>query len=248
VSRIADDIARVLDPCALAEAIGMVPDEWQARALRSRHPRGLWNCCRQAGKSQVAAVLAYHVAVYESGSLTLCLSPSQRQSGELFRKVLAIYRSLDRPIPSDAESATTLSLENGSRIVSLPGAEQTVRSFSAVRLLVVDEASRVPDETMAAVRPMLAVSGGQLVALSTPAGNRGWWAAAWHDGGNAYERFRVPAVDVPRISDAFLAEERAALGDYFFRQEYECSFESDQAAVFTSAELENLIHPEVEQW
>ncbi|HJW75023.1 MAG TPA: hypothetical protein VJ787_05055 [Thermoleophilia bacterium] len=97
---------------------------------------------------------------------------------------MATYKALGRPVPSDAESATTLVLENDSRIVSLPGTEGTVRSYSAVRLLTVDEAARVEDETIAAVRPMLAVSGGQLIALSTPAGRRGWWHAAWEDGGN----------------------------------------------------------------
>ncbi len=61
-------------------------------------------------------------------------------------------------------------LENGSRIVSLPGTEGTIRSYSAVRLLLVDEASRVDDDTIAAVRPMLAVSGGQLIALSDARG------------------------------------------------------------------------------
>ena len=37
-------------------------------------------------------------------------------------------------------------LPNGSRIVGLPGTEATVRGFSAVSLLLIDEASRVVDE------------------------------------------------------------------------------------------------------
>ena len=96
-------------------------------------------------------------------------------------------------MPADAESATTLGLENGSRIVSLPGTETTVRAYSAVRLLLVDEAARVPDETIAAVRPMLAVSGGQLIAmLSTPFGRRGWFHLMWTEGGPTWQRHEVP--------------------------------------------------------
>ena len=248
MSRLALDLARGLDPVELARAIGMEPDLWQADVLRSDHPRILLNCCRQAGKSVTVAVKACHTAIYEPNSLVLLLSPSQRQAGELFRKVLTTYKALGRPVASEAESALTIQLENGSRIVSLPGTEATVRSYSAVRLLLVDEASRVDDETIAAVRPMLAVSGGQLVALSTPAGRRGWWYSAWEDGGSAYERYRVPASEVSRISAEFLTAERAALGEWAYMSEYECAFESNTAAVFTPADLANLIHPEVEPW
>lgn len=49
-------------------------------------------------------------------------------------------------MPTQTESALRLELQNGSRIISLPGKEQTVRGFSGVRLLAIDEAARVPDE------------------------------------------------------------------------------------------------------
>ncbi len=233
MSRLAVDLARALDPAALAEGVGMVPDPWQAEVLRTAAPRVLLNCCRQSGKSTICATKAVHCAVYEPGALVLLMSPSQRQSGELFRKVLAVYKSLGRPVPSESENALSLTLENGSRVVSLPGTEGTVRSYSAVRLLLVDEAARVPDDVIAAVRPMLAVSGGQLIALSTPYGVRGWWYEAWENGGPTWERYRVPASECPRISPAFLAEERAALGPWFFKQEYECTFESAGGQMFT---------------
>ena len=233
MSRLAVDLARGLDPVALAGGVGMVPDVWQRETLRSDHPRILLNVCRQGGKSITCAVKAIHTALYEPGSLILCLSPSLRQSGELFRKVTASYKSLGRPVPSDAESATTLTLENGSRVVSLPGTEATIRAYSAVRLLLVDEAARVPDDVIAAVRPMLAVSGGQLVALSTPYGCRGWWYEAFENGGATWERVRIPASECPRISPEFLAEERAALGPWFYEQEYDCQFRSAGGQMFT---------------
>src|SRR5581483_3403311 len=130
---------------------------------------------RQAGKSSVTAVLAVHVAVYQPGSLVLMLSPAQRQSAELFRKAIDVYRALGRPVPASSETVLRLELENGSRIVALPGKESTIRGFSGVKLLAIDEAARVPDELYLAVRPMLAVSGGRIIALSTPFGKRGWW-------------------------------------------------------------------------
>lgn len=66
------------------------------------------------------------------------------------------------------------------RIISLPGSQDTVRGFSGVRLLIVDETARVANDLYPAVRPMLAVSSGRLLALSTPFGTRGWWYDAWH--------------------------------------------------------------------
>lgn len=244
MSPLAADLARALDPVQLARGIGMDPDEWQAKALRSQHPRQLYNCARQSGKSQTAAVKGVHVAVYEPGSLTLLLSPSLRQSQELFRKVLALYKSLGRPVPSESENALSLTLENGSRVVSLPGIEQTIRAYSAVRLLVVDEASRVLDETYSAVRPMLAVSGGQLIAMSTPAGRRGWWYEAWENEGPTWERVRVLATECPRISAAFLAEEQASMGDYWYRQEYCCEFTESDAQLISEETLRKMWSPD----
>ncbi|MBN1631067.1 MAG: terminase family protein [Thermoleophilia bacterium] len=226
----------------------MTPDTWQAAVLRSNHPRILLNAARQTGKSQTCATKAVHVAVYEPGSLILLLSPSQRQSQELFKKVLAVYKTLGRPVPSESENALSLTLESGSRVISLPGTEGTIRAYSAVRLLLVDEASRVPDETIAAVRPMLAVSGGQLVMLSTPFGRRGFFYDAWENGGPTWERYRVPASDCPRISAEFLEEEQRALGEWFYRSEYECEFGDAQAAAFNSAEIEACFSEECEEW
>jgi hypothetical protein len=234
---ICGDAALALDPVRFSMAAGVEPDPWQARLLRSTEPRILVNCSRQSGKSTIAATLALHGALYVPGSLALLLSPTQRQSGELFRKCLAVYRALGRPVDAAAETALTLELENGSRIVSLPGKEATIRGYSGVRLLMVDEASRVPDDLMAAVRPMLAVSGGRLVALSTPYGTRGWWYEAWR-GQEDWERYAVPASQCPRISPAFLAEERRTLGQWWFEQEYTCTFLDAQSAAFRSQDVE----------
>jgi Terminase large subunit, T4likevirus-type, N-terminal len=240
VNALERELKRALDPAALAPAIGMVPDPWQADVLRSGHPRILLNCCRQAGKSQTAAILAVHAAVYEPGSLVLLVSRSQRQSSELFKVAMGLYRALGRPAPSESESALSLQLENGSRIVSLPGEESTFRGFSAVRLLVIDEASRVKDEAVDALWPMLAVSGGRIIALSTPAGMRGWWWEAWENGGAAWMRVRIPASEVSRIPKKFLAAERVRLrhDPEGFAQEYECAFvRTDPSAVFPADAL-----------
>jgi len=137
-----------------------------------------------------------------------------------------------------------LDLKNGSRIVSLPGTEQTIRGYSGVSLLILDEASRVPDDLYYSVRPMLAVSGGRLVGLSTPFGKRGWFFDTWTNGAD-WQRVKVTAHDCPRISPAFLADERAALGDMWYRQEYECEFVETVNQLFAYSVVKAAISKEV---
>ena len=245
---LANDLALALDPVTFAEEAGINPDRWQRNVLRSSSPRLLLNCCRQSGKSTTTALLALHTAVYEPKSLTLLLSPGERQSKELLRKVIDTYRVLDRPIKADAENKLELELSNGSRIVALPGNEGTIRGFSGVRLLVVDEASRVSDTLMAAVRPMLAVAQGRLLALSTPFGARGWWWNAWANGGATYERVEITALQCPRISADFLEEERRELGEWWYLQEYMCHFMDAQSAAFRREDIDRAFDSEVETW
>jgi hypothetical protein len=142
------------------------------------------------------------------------------------------------------ERKLSLELENGSRIVTLPGTDKTIRGFSGVSLLVVDEASRVADELYFAVRPMLAVSGGALMMLTTPHGKRGVFYEEW-TGGAGWDRYEVPADECPRISAEFLEEEREALPSWVYRQEYECSFEETEDQVFTTEMVERAVTSEV---
>jgi hypothetical protein len=247
VTALAQDIAAALDPVEMAKRLGVEPDPWQAEVLRSSAQRVLLNCCRQSGKSTIAAFRAVHEAVYVPGSLCLLVSPSLRQSQELFRKAIGAYRSLARPVTSEAENQLSLHLDNGSRIESLPGKESTVRGFSGVRLIVVDEGARVPDELYVSLRPMLATSGGRLLALSTPFGTRGWWYDAWRSEGQ-WERYEVPASEVPRISGEFLEEERQTLGEWFFAQEYECRFMDAETQAFRREDIDRAFEQEVEPW
>lgn len=244
----AADLARALDPVLLAAQAGIEADPWQARVLRSRASRLLLNCSRQSGKSTITSVLALHTALYAAGSLVLLLSPSLRQSGELFKKCLATYKDLGRPVSPESETALTLTLENGSRIVSLPGSkDSTIRGYSGVTLLVIDEAAWVSETLYMSVRPMLAVSGGRLAALSTPHGTRGWFYDAWKEGAN-WERYEVPATMCPRISAEFLEEEKRNIGEWWYQQEYMCQFSEADTQAFRREDVDNAFREEIEAW
>ncbi len=240
------DLAMALDAVAFARSLGIMPDAWQERLLRSTAPRVLLNCSRQSGKSTMSGLIALHRALYFPGSLVLCLAPSERQSKELFAKVTDSYRRL-RGTPAPASDRKLgMHLPNGSRIEALPGSEKTVRGFSGTSLLIVDEAARVEDELYYAVRPMLAVSGGTLMMLSTPFGRRGAFFEEWASGAG-WERYEVPATGCPRIPPSFLEEERRNMPARWFRQEYQCEFVETSGQVFAqedvAAALDNEVRP-----
>ncbi len=244
MARLAADLHLALDRVSFAASLGLDPDPWQERLLRSTSPRVLLNCSRQSGKSTMSGVIALHRALYFPGSLVLCLAPSERQSKELFAKVSDSYRRLrGTPVPA-SDRKLGMHLPNGSRIEALPGSEKTVRGFSGTSLLIVDEAARVDDELYYAVRPMLAVSGGALMMLTTPYGKRGAFFEEWTSG-REWDRYEVPAAECPRISEEFLEEEREALPTYIYRQEYECSFEDTEDQIFTHDMVQAAVTPDV---
>jgi len=238
MSALARDFACALDPVALARRAGLAPDPWQAEVLRAPERRLLLNCSRQSGKSTTTAAVATHGMLYDPGSLALLVSPSERQSIELLRKVKDTLAALGVTADEFAKE-NTLGIETttGSRVVALPGREDTIRAFSGVRLILIDEASRALDTLYHALRPMLAVSGGRLVLLSTPNGTRGFFYEAWSHGGAAWRRFEVPATMCPRITPEFLAEERRSLPRDVYRQEYECQFIEASGSVFDADDL-----------
>lgn len=240
------ELRMALDRVAFADALGFRDlDPWQEELLRSESGRTLLLCSRQSGKSTMAALIALHRALYHPESLVLCLAPALRQSQELFSKIAGFYAVLDSPVPPQAERRLSLELENGSRVLTLPGSEKTVRGFSGASVLIVDEAARVDDGLYYAVRPMLAVSGGSLMMLSTPFGKRGVLHQEWTEG-EGWERYEVPASQVPRIPESFLQEERMALPERVYRQEYECSFEELEDSVFGYDVVDRALTEEVE--
>lgn len=242
------DLACALDPARLfRSATGLTPDTWQTRLLRSTAPRVLLNCARQSGKSTATASLALHTALYRAPALILALSPSLHQSQEIFRKVMAQYRALGRPVASVSETTTHLELTSGSRVVCLPENEETIRGYSGVTLLLADEASRIADDVYSTVLPMLGASYGRLVALSTPYGQRGWWFDAWTNGGARWERIEAP-VTIPEIAariDPSVLADAQARGGWWYDQEFLCRFGQREGSVFDMDLVRASLRPDL---
>ena len=212
------DFARVV--------LGFHPDEAQAGVLEKAPSvkEIKLNCSRQWGKSTVAAVLAAYRLVMEAGVTILIVGPAGRQSGETLRKVGQFLGVLGIRTRGDRVNAGAMVLPNGSRIVALPGVEGTTRGFSAVSMLIVEEAARVEDAVYLALLPSVAVTDGDVILLSTPKGRRGFFYREVAAGNTADSLVHTgPVTECKRISEAFLAKQREK-GEAYYRQEFLCEF------------------------
>ena len=221
--------------------LNLALDPDQTRLLKLDPRRCILNCTRQWGKSTITAPKAVHKACTEAGSLTVALSPSARQSAEFVLKARNFLQSIGIAAKSDGHNEISIALDNKSRIIGLPSSEDKIRGFSAVSLLLIDEAARVEDSLYSAVRPMLAASNGQLWLLSTPNGRAGFFFQEWNSQSSQWARFEIPAIKCPRISPIFLDEERLSHPRDTFLREYCCQFIDPEGAVFPYSLLQDTL-------
>jgi len=165
-----------------------------------------------------------------------------RQSLETFGKCAGFLRAVKNDIKLLEDSKSQCTLGNGSRIVSLPGSEQTTRGYSRVSLLILNECSRIPDDIIVSTKPFLATNNGTLLALTTPWGKRGWFYEQWISSGD-YLRVEVDAYKCKRITPAFLENERKTLSLGNFRQEFLCNFEDSEGQLFPKELIDSIFKP-----
>lgn len=222
-------IAHLLDPSMFVlERLELKLDPWQERLIRSTRRRIIVCVARQQGKSETAAAKATHRAVFYPKSLVIIVAPVVDQANELLRKVQANLKKLmDHDSQPVRDNKRGVELENGSRILVLAADEDTLRSYTA-HMIIVDESATVAEAVFEALEPMLLTTDGQFILLGTPKGPNGYFAKIWHDGSEAWDRYRVTAWDSPRIPKIriqALRDEKERVGMlWWFHQEYECSF------------------------
>ena len=146
-------------------------------------------------------------------------------------------KSIEPVIPLEEDNRSSCELSNGSRIVSLPGDPDTVRGFSAPKLVITDEAAYVSDQMQGALAPMLAVSRGRTIDMSSPNGRRGYFYENWMTG-EGIERIKIIGRECPRISAEFLDQQRKKLGPVIFSQEFEGEFTDAESSAFSSELIE----------
>jgi hypothetical protein len=218
-------------------------DPLQESILRSDQKRILLMTHRQWGKSSIAALICLHQAIFYPDSLCLLVSPALRQSSENFKKVVGFLCCLDdRPLMTE-DTKLSLTLSNGSRVISLPGANEgkTVRGYTGPDVIVIDEAAQCSDELFHSITPMQASNPrGKLILCSTPFGQTGFFYQTWSENLPGWLKAAVKVGDTDRIDPAWLEEQRQLMGPLNFQQEFENVFLNDEFSVFTSEMLARM--------
>ena len=216
------EIAYRIDPAVWEkEVLGVEPADWQKKFLRA--PRGASIAvltARQVGKTTTAGWAIAHFALHNSGSLNVIACPAQRQSAEAVRRVRECLVKVGAKLKTD--NVFGLELENGSRVLALPGADDSIRGLTVNGWIIADEAARLTTDLIAAVRPMRArCPEARFAMLSTAYSRTDPFWTTWESDDEALIKLKVTAdaPDCP-LPDEHLAQERRALSDADFKREY----------------------------
>ena len=173
------EIAYRLDPALwVQQVLGVEPTPWQAQLLRA--PRGaslLALTARQCGKTTTAAWAMAHAAVFGPGSLSVVACPAQRQSAEAVRRVREAVTKAGAKLTT--ANVYGIELDNGARVLALPGSDNSIRGLTVDAWIVADEAARLSADLIAALRPMRARRPATRFAMLSTAWSRTdpFWAA-----------------------------------------------------------------------
>ena len=193
------DAAYQIDPVLwVREVLGVEPTAWQQTFLRA--PRGssiLALTARQVGKTITAAWAIAHTMLFVPGSLLVIACPAQRQSAEAVRRVREALVKAGAELESD--NVYGLELQNGSRVLALPGSDDSIRGLTVDGWIVADEAARLQQDLIAALRPMRARRPQARLAMLSTAWSRTdpFWLA-WAGDDPNWIRLKATADSTPR--------------------------------------------------
>lgn len=244
--RLQRSLAWRLNPCAMMRDAGYEPDPHQIELLGCDDPQVLVMWPRQSGKSQTCAVRVLHQACFDPGDVVILAGEKQKQAQEVFEKAFAMHKQLGEigDLPEVTRSGDELEFSNGSRILAQPSSVESIRGYAA-KLVLIDEAAFTDDRTLGKVSPMLSATNGKMICPSTPNGDRGWWRDAWKSGDPVWTRLTVSIDQLPRLTEAEIARQRAILHPNQFRQEFLLEFLDTDQQFYSTETIEAALCDEI---
>lgn len=223
-------------------------DTWQKRVLETEG-----NMCicsgRQVGKSEIISEDAADYALKNKKKVVMIVASTERQALLLFEKILSKIHTKNKHMIMGGKDRPTkheLKLTNKTKIYCLPTGDSGygIRGYTIDRLYA-DEAAFINEEVWAAVTPMLATTGGDIVLLSTPFGSDGYFHRCFYD-----EKFTSFHVSTPEVAKGreepqkssmfnFLKDEKERMTKLQYQQEYEGLFVGGIQRFFSNEIIDN---------
>ena len=206
-------------------------DPWQKELLKSKGHAAL-RCGRQCGKSAAVSILAANTALNKKDQYILIGARDLDQAEMIFWKIKDyIWEKYPNQLVGRA-TLHFLQLKNGSKIICKAVGEtgEGMRGPTAT-MIILDEAAFIPDRAWIAIEPVISITKGRVILLSTPQGKKGFFYKAFQN--DEYTKFHVTARDCPRHSKKFLDQKEAELSPVAFATEYLGEFLDDYNRKFT---------------
>ncbi len=208
-----------------------------------RHRYSIVCAGRQVGKSLTVAAYALWKCITVPNTFVVIVSPTERQSKELFRRIIEFCAYNDMLYESVVDpKSDEVKFTNGGRIVSLPG-RGAITGYTGVDIVIVDEAGlpELPDKVFSDVVPMLLAKHGKLILLGTPRGKTTRFYEYWNS--PLFAKLHVPTrmnKKLPNLNE-FLESERRRCTVVEYQQEYEGVFMDMESAFIPSRYIDAAI-------
>ena len=225
-------------------------DKWQEDILKHE---GHFVLCtgRQVGKTTIFAIKAAKYMIKHKGARIIVVSLTEDQAQLIIIMILtyleANYKQWIKKPYSKNITKNKIVLNNGSQVLSRPvgNTGDAVRGFTG-DILIIDEASRMPESVFIAGKPTLLTTGGKIWMCSTPFGKQGYFYESWLNKHNRFKVFHISSEEVIKnreISDSWtetqkieaqkmLDEEKKDMGELAYAQEYLGLFMEDLRRFF----------------
>jgi hypothetical protein len=229
---------------------GLVLDKWQVDVLNAK---GHFLLCtgRQVGKTTIFAIKAAEHMINNPKSRIIVVSLTEDQAQLIIIMILNYLEKnyKDRIAKPYSKNITKnkIVLKNGSQVLSRPVGQtgDAVRGFTG-DILIIDEASRMPESVFTASKPTLLTTGGKIWMCSTPFGRTGYFYESWLNKHDRFKVFHISSEEVIKnrpISASWtikqheegirmLDEEKLDMGELAYSQEYLGLFVDDLRRFF----------------
>lgn len=231
-------------------------DPWQKDVLETK---GHIVVCtgRQVGKTTIMARKAALRLINEKRQKIIIVSLTEDQAKLIIVMMLDYLEKHHKTQIAKGRNKPTqnkITLKNGSTVLARPvgNTGDAVRGFTG-DVLIIDEASRMPDLVWAASRPTLLTTAGEIWMCSTPHGKQGYFWEAFQNKNKRFSVFHISSEEVIRnrpISESwsekqsreattFLDGEKKEMSELEYGQEYLGMFLDDLRQYFPDELIES---------